>query len=139
MNNSKGEDRHMEAVNYYERRNLDRFEIPGAYVTYNTSDGQFNTLPMFDISIGSIRFRYIGNLSKGYELTFGLLIPSKEKISLKGTIIQINKDIPEQKDFVVVQFAPFGTDSRYNSLYSHDQLNELFVQYTKISENSHLS
>lgn len=123
----------MEFTNLYERRNLDRFKIPGAHVTFKTIDGQLNYLPIIDISKSSIRFRYTGNLSKGDYLNFAIIIPSKEKISLKGHVVAITKNYPEHS-FVLVQFAPFGPDERYNPLSSLKQINVLISENDEILE-----
>lgn len=122
----------MEFMNQFERRNQDRFKIPGAKVVFYTLDGQLNDLPLIDMSKSSIRFRYTGNLSKENVLSFDLIIPSKEKISLKGNIVEISIDNAEQINFVIVQFAPFSTVEHYNSHYSHGQLSKLFQDFAII-------
>ena len=123
-------------MNQFERRFLDRIEIPGSKVMYYTSDGNSNFVPMIDISIGSIRFETLDIILNGETLVFEVIIPSRSKISLKGNVVLIGKGGKESKDFVIVQFSPFGSIHHYNSLYSHAQLKEVFEEHAKILKAS---
>lgn len=111
-----------------ERRTVDRFAIIGAKVMYYTKDGISKLVNLTDISKSSIRFELKGDFKKGDELEIELILPFKEKILLKGNVVRASADDTKNHDFVTVQFAPFGSDDRYNSTYSLKLLNKLIDQ-----------
>jgi len=111
-----------------ERRKTDRFIIPGAKVLYYTPNGSSNLVSLTDISINSIRFELTTDLKILDMLDFELIIPSKEKILLKGNITGLMINDPEYPDSAVIQFEPFGSDDRYNSIHSYNQLKELIKE-----------
>ena len=119
-----------------ERRNLDRFKITGAKVSYISSDGSSNLVSLVDISKSSVRFEFNGDLETGDPLELEIDIPSKEKIKVKGHIVMISKADLKNSGYIVVQFMPFGSDERYNSTHSYNQLKEIIKEYQGIMENS---
>lgn len=118
-----------------ERRNLDRYKIPEAKVLYYAAE-ESNIVTLTDISKSSIRFEPLAPLKVGDPIEVELIIPAKEKILLKGTIIGRAKDDSGTSEPVVVQFAPFGSDERYNSSHSYKQLSDLINEFQDMLENT---
>ncbi len=117
-----------------ERRHLDRFKISGAKVSFNSNDRSVNLVSLLDISKSSVRFEFNGDLGPGDRLELEIKIPAKEKISIKGHIVRTSKADIEHPCCTVVQFMPFGSDERYNSTDSYNQLNEILKEYQNIPE-----
>ncbi len=118
-----------------ERRQLDRFVIKGAVVKFYSKDGSSNLIELTDISKSSIRFKINGEFNKGDMPDFELFIPLKEKILLKGIIIRKTENDCEMGDCFIVQFAPFGSDERYNSSASYKQISELIEECQETLES----
>ena len=121
-----------------ERRHLDRFIIPDAKVSYTASNGSSIVVPLTDISKSSVRFEMTTKMEAGNFIELELIVPSQEKILIKGHIIWTSNDNHnlEKNVYSVVQFLPFGSDEQYNSTKSQAQLRELFKIYNNISENA---
>lgn len=102
-----------------ERRHSDRFEIPGAMVQYQMNGEIKTQLPLKDITNGGVRFNISHNLQKGDFLELEIEIFENEKIIVKGNVVWATKDD------AAVQFLPFGTDERYNSFESYQQIKNL--------------
>ena len=118
-----------------ERRQLDRFVIKGAVVKFYSKDGSYNLIELTDVSKSGIRFKINGDFNKGDMLDFELFIPFKEKILLKGIIIRKKENDCEVADCNAVQFAPFGSDERYNSSTSYKQLSQLIEECQETLES----
>lgn len=124
-------------MNTVERRNLDRFKIPGAKVLYYPSDGLSIIVSLTDISKSSIRFELTSDIKVGDIIDFELIIPSNEKILLKGHVTWIGEEDPlKDSYYVVARFAPFGSDARYNSTHSYEQLNKIFKEHLESLKDS---
>ena len=71
-------------------------------------------------------------------------IKDKETINVRGNVVwtQTSRENEFKKANAVVQFLPFGTDERYNSLQSYDLLAQLEEEYShdfKILNNIYAS
>jgi len=128
----------------YDRRYLDRLEIPGAKVEYTCENGRTANTGLINLTKISVRF-YINHKLKIDELVdLSIQVKDKEIINVKGNVIwtQSAKDNEFKKANAVIQFLPFGTDDRYNTLQSYEllaQLEEEYIQDFKILNNIYVS
>jgi len=102
-----------------ERRHSDRFEIPGAMVQYQMNGEIKTQMPLKDITNGGVRFGVSHDLHKGDYLELEIELPRNERISVKGNVVWATKAD------AAVQFLPFGTDEKYNSFESYQQIKNL--------------
>ena len=122
----------------YERRYLDRFEIPGAKIKYKLQNGISATLELIDITKISVRFFVKHKISAGEYIELDILVKGKEKISIKGHVVWTLENDNNIKSSAVVQFLPFGTDERINSIENYEQLAQLVEEYSiddKVTKN----
>ena len=119
---------------HLKQRQIDRFKITGAEVLYHTSENLAKRVPLIDISINTVRFKLSDDFNKREILDMELIIPPKEKIFLKGKAVRISMNNPKDPDSIAVQFSPFGSDKRYNSLNSFKRLNQLIIECEQILE-----
>jgi hypothetical protein len=119
-----------------ERRNLIRFKIPGAKVLYRQHKGFEGAkeikaeMPMIDITKISVRFETYDLLHPGSLIDLEIIIPKKKKnILVKGHIVWSSEASADQPGYAVVQFLPFGSDERYNTMQARDQLKKLTAEY----------
>jgi hypothetical protein len=92
-------------------------------------NGQFNLKPLNDITKSSARFEVDHPMKKGEFIELEIIIPGRKKIHVKATVIRSSIPTTEHPPYVVVQFLPFGSDKRYNSMECYKQLSELIEQY----------
>lgn len=111
-------------VNIIERRHFERLSILGAKVLYKRKNGQVALMPINDLTLSSICFRIKHPLKLGEHIELDIIIPNKETISVKGIVSRI--EIPT---YAVAQFFAFGSDERYNSMSSYDQLKKIINEY----------
>ncbi|KPL14752.1 MAG: hypothetical protein AMS23_00215 [Bacteroides sp. SM1_62] len=119
-----------------DRRNLVRFKIPGAKVRYKQHKGfreaeeASGVMAVVDITRISIRFEAKDFLYPGSLIDLELIIPGKKKsIKVKGNIVWSSEATSDQPGYAVVQFLPFGSDERYNTMEAHEQLRKLSEEY----------
>jgi len=105
-----------------DRRYTDRFTVPDGKVIYKLSTGKATAAPIKDITNGGLCFELDEITHIGNQIELEILIPGKTKLILKGNIRWASLGAEEDRGFAGVQFLPFGTDDRYNSMKSHDQL-----------------
>ena len=125
-------------MNKFDRRYLDRFEIPGAKIQYKLQNGNSAKLKLVDITKISVRFYVKHKISAGEFIELDILVKGKEKISVKGHVVWTHEDENHIQSSVVVQFLPFGTDERINSIKNYEQLAQLVEEYSiddKVSKN----
>ena len=121
--------------NGFERRQLERFIIPGAQVHYKQHAGFKDAkavsekMPLIDFTKISVRFKSKHTLQSGALVELVILIPGKKKIHVKGNVIWSTEATDNREGYAVVQFLPFGTDARYNSMRAHDQLQKIEKEY----------
>ena len=125
----------------YERRQLERFKIPGAQVRYKQHGGFREskeitaTVPLVDFTKISVRFKSKQTLQPGALVELIIMIPGKKKIQVKGNVIWSTEATENREGYAVVQFLPFGTDERYNTMRSHDQLLKIEKKYENQTHN----
>jgi hypothetical protein len=112
---------------FYDRRGNHRFKISGAQVEYKIKKGGSARMPLINMSRHSVRFEVKHDVHPGYLVDLEIIIPGKDKISLKGSITWVTNSRPPY--FAVAQFFPFGTDKRYNSLHCLEQLKQVEAEY----------
>ena len=118
-----------------DRRYLDRFKIPGAKVIYKQREGFHGAksvsgrTALIDLTYISCRFEVNHILQPGAIVELQILVSGRRKIKVVGYIVWVSDENMGKPSVAVVQFYPFGTDSRYNSLHSLKQLKELSAQY----------
>jgi hypothetical protein len=113
-----------------ERRYLDRFEVPDAQVVSYSNGSLTSTGTLADITKISARFEISHRVNIGDLLDLEIIIPEKGSIFIKGQVVRIVLSGTNSPPSVAVQFFPFGTDQRYNSMASYQQLNELTSEYS---------
>jgi len=112
---------------FSDRRATYRFKISGAQVEYKIKRGGSARVPLIDMSRNSVRFQVKHDVHPGYIVELYIIIPGKNKIAVRGDIISVtNTKAPH---YAVVQFFPFGTDKRYNSLQCWEQLKNVEQEY----------
>lgn len=121
-----------ESYKNVDRRNQDRFTIPGAKVLYKAKDKSIVVSPLVDISKSSLRFELIKDIAESPHIDFELFISPMEKISLKGKVVWDSLIDFDQKKYVAIQFLPFGSWNVYNSPESFARIVMLFNKYCKI-------
>ena len=117
-----------------ERRHLDRFKIPGANVSYKLPDGSSSRVNIVDITRSGVRFEINDPVIIGEIIELKIIVPRKNNIFIKGHVVWTSKPDSENPAYAVVQFLPFGSDERYNSMQSYEQLKELSEEYLQSVE-----
>ena len=112
-----------------ERRHLDRFKIPGAEISYKLLDGSWSCVILIDITRSGVRFEIKNTVNVGEIIELEIIVPKKDKIFIKGHVVWTSKSNSENPSYAVVEFLPFGSDERYNSMHSYEQLKELSEEY----------
>ena len=112
----------------YEKRNTERYPLPGAKVQYKLEDGQSAETPVKDITQGGICFEFSHSAKEGYKIEIELQIPGKEQLTLKGNIVWTAVTTANDPNYAAMQFLPFGTDERYNSMDNHKRLKKLLME-----------
>ena len=112
-----------------ERRYLDRFEVPDAEVVYRFAGGAESRGSLADITKISVRFETEYLFNTGDHIELEIIIPDKENITVRGNVVRLVNSQGSQSLSVAVQFLPFGSDERYNSMDSYSQLNALTTEY----------
>ena len=119
----------------YERRHLDRIKIPGAQVYYRVISGNGKSADdsalteLKDLTHIGICFQIKHHLEPGDYIELDIIIPGKEKIGAKGSIVWASTNHSVEPAYAAVQLLPFGTDSRYNSLKALTDLKAVSQEY----------
>jgi hypothetical protein len=117
-----------------ERRHLDRFKIPGAEVSYKLPNGSSSCVKLVDITRSGIRFETKNGVNIGEIIELEIIVPRKDKIIIKGHVVWTSNPDSKNLPYAVVQFLVFGSDERYNSMQSYEQLKELSEEYLQTVE-----
>ena len=113
-----------------ERRSIKRIQVPGAKVRLKKSAGLsvFNILSkpstLIDISKSGMSFRIEEECRYGDTISIRITFPDGRSFSLKGRIRWYNDGSPENPR-VGVQFYPFGSGRRYNSIKALEYLRNM--------------
>lgn len=118
-------------MNGIERRYLDRFEVPDARVVYRVEENIKHVGSLADITKISVRFEVGRDFNPGDRISLEIMIPDKETISVRGHVVRTINPNGEKPAYVAVQFLPFGSDDRYNSMENYSRLDALTQEYTQ--------
>jgi len=120
-------------MNYIiDRRNTERYQIPGSQVLYKAGDGRVFLSPIKDLSYYSVCFEVENDFLRGETVDLRIIMPGKESISVKGNIVWSSFKSSENGSYATVQFLPFGTDEKYNSMETLYKLKELVNIYQQV-------
>jgi len=108
-----------------ERRYLDRFEVPDAEVVYRFAGGTECRGNLADITKISVRFESNQMFNTGDHIELEIIMPDKEHIAVRGNVVRMVNPEGREPLSVAVQFLPFGSDERYNTMDSYTQLHAL--------------
>ena len=117
-----------------ERRHLDRFNIPGAEIIYKLPDGTSSRVKLVDATRSGVRFEINNPVIIGEIIELEIIVPQNDNIFIKGHVVWTSKPDSENPAYAVVQFLVFGSDERYNSMQSYEQLKELSEEYLQSVE-----
>ena len=106
----------------FDRRHTERLVINDAKILYNRKNGQNILAPLKDLTKSSVSFYIKHPLKIGEYLEMKIVIAHEEIINIKGLVTRISNPVEVKNKYAVVQFFAFGTDDRYNSLNSYEQL-----------------
>jgi hypothetical protein len=112
----------------YEKRNTERYAVPGSRVEYKLEGGQSAETPVKDITHGGLCFEFEHSAEEGNLIEIEIRIPGREKLVLKGNIVWTSISSTDDPNYAAMQFLPFGTDERYNSMKYHERLKKLLKQ-----------
>lgn len=115
----------------YERRYTDRYPLPGAKVQYNLEGGNSDETPVKDITQGGLCFEFTHSADEGHQIEIELKIPGMGNLVLKGNIVWTSVSSGDDPDMAAMQFLPFGTDDRYNSMENHKRLKKVLQECFK--------
>ena len=133
--------KHMESIvidnksqNKTQIRYLERFSIPKAQVFYRQQhslgiENCSGTVPLMDLTYDSVRFETRDIIRIGDTIEIEILIPSEEKIPIKGHVVWISRQKENRQYYIVVQFLPFTKRNSYNSLSSRNKLEQIINKY----------
>jgi hypothetical protein len=119
----------------FERRHADRFAIPGAQMRILRNGMTSEVLQVEDMTKSSIRFQIERSVMPGQEIEIELKVPDMDPLILKGHVIWAIDPQGEEKAKAVIQFLPFGTDERYNTIQTYEQLCVITEKYSVITDN----
>ena len=114
----------------FDRRNSDRFFIAGARVHFKTRKGELVLSPLADLTRSSARFVITEELIISDKIEIGIDVPGHHLVRIKGTVVWTSSPLIENPAFAVVQFLPFGTDSRYNSMRTHEHVKAIIEKHS---------
>ena len=123
-------------VNPIDRRKLERVAIPDAWVIYYKDDALYRFGILLNISRSAVCFEIQESLGIDAFLDLEIIIPNKEKLLIRGTNIREGESFFRDESteiyyykYAVVQFAPFGTDERYNSMQILEHLKSIEKEF----------
>ena len=123
-------------VNPIDRRKLERVAIPDAWVIYHKDDALYRFGILLNISRSAVCFEIQDSLGIDAFLELEIVIPNKDKLILRGTNIREGESLFRDESteiyyykYAVVQFAPFGTDERYNSMPILERLKSIEKEF----------
>jgi hypothetical protein len=124
-------------IDSFDKRKIERVVIPETWVIYYKDDSLYRFGTLLNISRSAACFEIQDSLEVNSFLELEIIIPDKEKLKIKGTIIREGESFFRNEEieiyhfkYAVVQFSPYGDDDeRYNSLQVYEQLKDLEKEY----------
>ena len=114
-----------------DRRHADRYIVPDARIKYRLSSGHGDVTSMKDIAQNSASFQVNHDIKPGDVMELEIMIPSREKITVKARCVRVMEQESSNLAFAAVQFLPFSTLESYNSFHSQRQLHMLIEEFKK--------
>ena len=125
-----------------EKRECERFEIPGATLVYNSKKGIFgkskythDEFPVYDLSYGGIRFLSQEKLKINSSIAVKIFMPEDgEPITFEGKIVRVAHQPGQSYNFQIgVQFLPYRHKKGFNPLENLSLLKALEKKYSACS------
>jgi hypothetical protein len=116
-------------VYIFDRRHSDRFAINGGKVHFESMSGDFVSAHLIDLTHSSVRFEIKEAMIIGDGIEVEIDIPGFHIVSVKGRVVWTSDILLDKPAFAVVQFLPFGTDLRYNSMKTRDQVRTIIDKF----------
>jgi hypothetical protein len=123
------------AIGNIERRECQRFEIPGASAQYKSLwfpipfNGFSEPSPVVNVSKGGVAFECRNKIAQGKRLAVRLLAPGEEPLDLRASVRWCAFSWERTTYVVGVEFAPFGVGRGENPRETLDRLRELEREY----------
>ncbi len=114
----------------FDRRHSDRFLVAGATVHFQSRQGKLVQSPLSDLTHSSLRFEITENLIIGDEIEISVDVPGFNLVRIRGNVVWTSDPLLESPAYAVVQFLPFGTDPRYNSMQIRDQIKIIIKKFS---------
>ena len=115
----------------YDRRHSDRFYVAGGKVHFTTRKGEPAFSSLADLTQSSIKFEIEEELIVGDQIEVIIEVPGFRMIPVKGRVAWTSSPLLNNPAHAVVQFLPFGTDSRYNTMRIHEQIKTIIEQRSR--------
>ncbi|MCU0595623.1 MAG: PilZ domain-containing protein [Desulfobacterota bacterium] len=118
-----------------ERRECQRFEIPGATVQYKSLwfPVSFNGFSQpgltVNVSKGGLAFECRSKMARGKKIAVRLIVPGEEPLYLRASVRWFAFSWERMAYVVGIEFAPFGIGRGENPIDVLDRLRELEREY----------
>lgn len=118
-----------------ERRECQRFEIPGATVQYKSLwfpisfNGFSQPCPVLNVSKGGLAFECRSKMERGKKLALRLIVPAEDPLELRATVRWCAFSWERTTYVAGVEFAPFGARRGLNPLETLNRLRQLELEY----------
>jgi hypothetical protein len=123
---------------FIERRELERFHIPEAQVSYSI-EKTFGTTEKItgkgkvkDLTTRGVRFEVDDEILPGALAEIKIRVPGYDAVTLHGYVIWTAVSDDDHKTYAVVQFHPFGMQKGFNTISAHKKLESLTEKYLKL-------
>jgi hypothetical protein len=112
----------------YDRRYNERYPLPAAKVRYKVDENEVHGKSVKDITHSGVCIEFSHSTEVGSQIEIELTIPGKDSLVLKGNIVWTGFQNADKAGYAGMQFLPFGTDERYNTMDDHDKLRKLIME-----------
>jgi len=118
----------------FDRRHSERFSVAGAKLHFKTHHGDTVESEIADLTNSSVRFKIAHDPISEDIIEVGIDVPGFHLVRIRGRIIWKSDPAQENPAFAVMQFLPFGTDERYNSMGTRNQIKTIIEKHTQRNE-----
>ncbi len=122
----------------FDRRYSERFSVANAKLHLKTHHGDMVEYTIADMTNSSVRFELGHDLFSEDIIEVGIDVPGFHLVRIRGRIIWKSDPVRENPAFAVMQFLPFGTDERYNSMHTRSQIKTIIEKHTQRDETGGL-
>ena len=122
---------------FVERRELERFHVPDATVSYSiekafgAEERVKGKGKVKDLTTRGVRFEVKEDIASGALAELEILVPEGETICLHGYVIWTSPHEKDEMFYAVVQFHPFGMQKGFNTVEAHKKLECLTEEYLR--------